>query len=224
MRCKTARQLLHLHREGERSAWQERRLARHLRNCPSCCESAAQSMSEYESLRHALRSAPIEAIGENGVVHAVLARIAQQEKNGARERPRFGTAASAVPRYAAAMMLVLIVGGFLLQFITVHNKLETLGRTLTDTAMPVVTMHIGYEIRTTQAELASLDSLCLPSATAMMFAQRGQISREEAESLLRFAAMHPRCRRQLEAVILDRVSSGVDITPMLTLRIQHQGA
>ncbi len=224
MRCKTAQQLLHLHREGERTAWQERRLARHLRTCPSCRESAAQSPSEYESLRHALRSAPLESIADDDVVHAVLARIAQQEKSGARKRPRLGAAASSVPRYAAAMLLVLIVGGFVFQFITVHNRVDALGRILAETAIPAVTVDIGYEIRHTPAQLASLDSLCLPSATATMFAQRRQISREEAESLLRFAAVHPRCRRQLEAVILDRVSSGVDITSMLTLRIQHQGA
>ncbi len=224
MRCKTAQQLLLLHREDERTARQERRLARHLRSCSSCRENSSRSMSEYDSLLHALRSAPVEANAEDDIVHAVLARIEQQEKHRTRERSWFGTAPSVMLRYVSAMIVIFISGGFLLQFITVHNRVDALGRKLTETAIPAVTVDIGYEIHPTPAELASLDSLCLPTATATMFGQRRQVSRHEAESLLRLAAIDPRCRRQLKAAIIDRVSSGVAVTPLLTLRIHDQGA
>ncbi|MCZ7558191.1 MAG: zf-HC2 domain-containing protein [Bacteroidia bacterium] len=224
MRCNTAQQLLHLHRNGERTDRQERRLARHLRGCPSCRESATGGMSEYDSLLNTVRQALPNADSEDAIVRSVLARITQQEQRRARERTHYSTAQSMFLPYAAAMLLVLIAGGFLLQFITVHNRVEVLARSLADAAMPPVTVDISYELHPTTAQLASLDSLCLPSGTATMLDQRRQISRVEAESLLRFAAMHPRCRRQIEDVIFDRVSSDVDITPMLTLRIQHQGA
>lgn len=224
MRCKTAQQLLHLHRDGERSDRQERRLARHLRGCPSCRESSLLSMSEYDSLLQVVRKARPDADSEDAIVHAVLTRIVQGEKNDLRVPPRFNPAFSASLRYAAAMVLVFIAGGFLFQFITVHNKLETLGRTLTDTAMPVVTLDIGYEIRTTPAELASLDSLCLPTTQALKFTQRNRISRDEAESLFRIASLNARCRRHLEAATIQRLLSVVVATPQLTLRIQEQGA
>ncbi len=224
MRCNTAQQLLHLHNKGERSDRQEHRLALHLRSCTSCRESATGGMSEYDSLLNTVRQALPKADSEDAIVRTVLARIAQKERNSQRAPSRYGPALSASLRYAAAMILVLIAGGFLFQFITVHSRLETLGRTLTDTAMPVMTMDIGYEIRTTPAELASLDSLCLPAAQAMKFAQRNRFSRDEAESLYRIAALNARCRRHLDASTVQRLLSVVVATPQLTLRIQEQGA
>jgi len=221
MRCNTAQQLLHLSRDGERSDRQERRLARHLLTCASCRELAERQASEYDALLHTLRETQLNATKEDVLVHGVLARIAQQRQTVARERPRYEAATSLVLRYAAAILVLLITGGFLFQFVTVHNRVDALGRQLAGAGISNVMVEIDYNVRPNSAELLSPDSLRLLSLQQAAFIEGRQFTRRNAETLLRMAAIHP---RKLDAATVQRLLSVVVITPQLTLRIQEQGA
>ncbi len=87
MRCGSAERLLYLHREGDRSPAEQRRLDRHLRNCPSCTAEAhriSESLARIERLKETVLATSDPA----AVTESIMTRIRYLEE-GARSKTRY---------------------------------------------------------------------------------------------------------------------------------------
>ncbi|MFC1545324.1 anti-sigma factor family protein [Gemmatimonadota bacterium] len=132
MRCRNAERLLYLHREGERTAADQRRLDHHLRACSSCAAEAGrihETLSRVESLR-----SPVpDGSNPESMTESVMTRIRYLEggvryRTGAGIRPMGAGMFGFSPRTivaAAALLLgigVLTEGMLILDRITLLEK------------------------------------------------------------------------------------------------------
>ena len=119
MTCQDAERLIHLYRDGERTASEEERLQRHLRTCPACRELAAEVRGDL---------APVEAARDEGGVpdpdpaltDRIMAGVRALDQDGGRSirSGRWG-GSWRVLATAAAAVLFLLLGA---------QELVTLGR------------------------------------------------------------------------------------------------
>ncbi len=124
MRCRTAERLIYLHREGERSPARERRLDRHLQNCPSCGAEARRIRDTLDRVE-GLKDPEHGTSDPMALTESILTRIRYLEggvraRSGARLASPFGrrTFGSRIQPIVAAAVLLLVVGilteGFLI--------------------------------------------------------------------------------------------------------------
>lgn len=130
MRCSTARRLLLLHRPGERTAWQDRRLARHLRVCVACATEARHIRDELEKSTLALRDATM-VLADEALLASVLSQLAPRPDlrgaSSARHSAQPAFRPSLLPRLVPAAATVLIVLAFLGQSLSVLARYAELG-------------------------------------------------------------------------------------------------
>jgi len=151
MRCRTAERLLYLHREGERSQTQERRLDRHLRACPACA-AEAKRVREVLAPIDAKESLEPGTSDPAALTESILTRIRYLEggvraRSGARPASPFGrrTFGGRMRPIVAAAGFLLAVGilteGFLIldRIMLLEQRLEGY-RTESGGAIPVLTV------------------------------------------------------------------------------------
>ena len=112
MRCRTAERLLHLHREGELTAAELRRLDNHLGVCSACSADAIRIRDALRQIDHLREVAP-ETSDPTRMTESVMTRIRYLE-GGVRVRTGHGIRSMAVQGFRHRFQPIVAVAAILL--------------------------------------------------------------------------------------------------------------
>ncbi len=150
MNCSHAQRLLHLNHPGERTEKEQRLLDQHLRTCETC-RGAARRIEAVSALRSAAEFTPELQDPERSLSRILSAVSATPQAAPARRDAPSVTvggrpAGAALVRYAAAAVVVLMVGGFLLQTWELQREVAALEQSIAAPAASAGTIAVGFLI------------------------------------------------------------------------------
>jgi hypothetical protein len=131
MKCKDFQKLLYLNREGERTASQEKKLARHLRRCQVCANEKLKiekinklTAMARETIPH--HSNPQELT--NSIMNSIdqLKRTEQTTLFPAKRTPWFDWLSLPKVRFALVCIVLLMVGVFIYQGTVILHRISAL--------------------------------------------------------------------------------------------------
>jgi len=214
--------LLLLHRPGERTPWQDRRLARHLRVCASCAAEATRVRAELERFTLALREATTPSADE-ALVATVLTRVAasiQPRTSTAAALPRPAFRPSLLTRLVPAAAMALLVLAFLGQSLSVFARYAELGGSGNAVRERVV-VELRYALLPRTMQSAARDTVPTTYEDTASLTGR-DFSRDDAQRAWRLAlrSMVP----AMEESRIRHLITQYSIIPRLAILTSEEGA